>query len=424
MPEIHKIGWKTATSIVISSMIGTGVFTSLGFQLVEVQNTWSIVLLWFLGGALALIGAFTFAELGTHYKRTGGDYIFISEAISPFLGYLSAWTSMIVGFSAPVAIAAIAMESYLMPFKIPNIRVFSVTAVILICLFHSFSLRQSSAFQNFSTVFKIAFVFFVLGLGVYFLPIPNNAISFSTSLSSEVFKPGFAVSLLYVTYAYTGWNTSAYIVEEIDKPEKNLPKSLIIGTLSVTIVYILLQFVFLKFSTFTQLKGQVDVALIATNNILGTTANKWISAGIAFQLIATMSSYIWVGPRIIHSMAQQYKFWKWLRPTNAHNIPIRALWFQCFLILLLLFSGSLERIMLYTSFLLQLMGTLAVSSIFFTKRQTNDYHSPFRPYLQYLYVGFSLFVLTFIVIDRPTESLIGLGILGVGATTYFLSKSA
>jgi len=131
----HQIGWLTATSIVISSMIGTGVFTSLGFQLLEVQNTWSIILLWFLGGILALIGAFTFAELGTYYKRSGGDYVFISESFGPFWGYLSAWTSMIVGFSAPVAIAAIAMESYLAPFHLPSIRIFSVVAIVAICLF-------------------------------------------------------------------------------------------------------------------------------------------------------------------------------------------------------------------------------------------------------------------------------------------------
>lgn len=418
----HQIGWLTATSIVISSMIGTGVFTSLGFQLLEVQNTWSIILLWFLGGILALIGAFTFAELGTYYKRSGGDYVFISESFGPFWGYLSAWTSMIVGFSAPVAIAAIAMESYLAPFHLPSIRIFSVVAIVAICLFHSFSVHHSGLFQNFSTIVKVLFILFLLGLGVYFAEIPNSALQFESPVAPEVFKSGFAVSLLYVTYAYTGWNTSAYIVGEIKSPKQNLPKSLIMGTLFVTVVYVLLQLVILKFASTAQLKGQVDVALISTKNILGTTANKWISAGIAFQLIATMSSYIWVGPRIIHAMAQHFSHWKWLRPSNAQNIPIRAIWFQGAIILLLLFSGSLEQILLYTSFLLQLMGTLAVASIFFIKSQSDSFRSPLKPYLQYLYVGFSVFVLIFIVIDRPTESLMGLGILFVGAVTYFFGK--
>jgi len=260
---------------------------------------------------------------------------------------------------------------------------------------------SSGLFQNFSTIVKVLFILFLLGLGVYFAEIPNSALQFESPVAPEVFKSGFAVSLLYVTYAYTGWNTSAYIVGEIKSPKQNLPKSLIMGTLFVTVVYVLLQLVILKFAS---------------------TAQLWISAGIAFQLIATMSSYIWVGPRIIHAMAQHFSHWKWLRPSNAQNIPIRAIWFQGAIILLLLFSGSLEQILLYTSFLLQLMGTLAVASIFFIKSQSDSFRSPLKPYLQYLYVGFSVFVLIFIVIDRPTESLMGLGILFVGAVTYFFGK--
>ena len=154
----NKIGWFTATGIVVSNMVGTGVFTSLGFQLLAVSSTWNIVLLWVLGGVLALIGAFTFAELGTHYNRTGGDYVFISEAFHPLLGYLSAWTSLIVGFSAPVAIAAIAMEAYLQPFQIPNLRLIIVLIVICICFFHTKSIKFSAIFQNSTTFLKAVFV--------------------------------------------------------------------------------------------------------------------------------------------------------------------------------------------------------------------------------------------------------------------------
>ncbi len=421
MKENQKIGWPTAASIVISSMVGTGVFTSLGFQLVEIQHTWSIVLLWALGGGLALIGAFTFAELGTHYKKTGGDYVFISEAFHPFLGYLSAWTSMIVGFSAPVAIAAVAMEAYLAPFHLPSIRLFSISCILIICLFHSINIKSSGLFQNLSTIFKILFIGFLLGCGLYFSALPNNALNFSADISKEVLKPSFAVSLLYVTYAYTGWNTSAYIVGEIKNPNKDLPKSLIFGTLFVTVVYVLLQLVFLKFGTYSQLKGQENVALVAANTLFGSVGSRWISAGIAFQLIATMSSYVWVGPRIIQSMAQNYRLWGWFKHNNKNNIPVRALWLQGGITLCLLFSGNLENIMLYASFLLQLMGTLAVASLLFTQRRSSDFRSPLRPYLQYLYVGFSIFVLLFTIIDRPIESLIGLGVLAFGAATYLLN---
>ncbi len=416
----HSIGWKTACTLVLSNMIGTGVFTSLGYQLNDVQHVGSIVLLWVLGGFLALIGAFTVAELGTHYQQTGGDYVFIREGFHPFLGYLSAWTSMIVGFSSPVAIAALAMEAYLAPFHLPHLRVYSVLTIIAISLFHSFSLRQSSIFQILTTLLKIAFIGLLIAVGVLLPAPPNNALNTEPSMWQEIGQTGFAVSLLYVTYAYTGWNAAAYIVEEIETPQRNLPKALIVGTVLVTVIYVVLQWVFLKFASYDALKGQADVALIALEQALGKQWSKWISAGIAFQLIATMSSYIWIGPRIIHAMAQHVHLWRFLRPTNAQAIPIRAIWLQCAIILGLMLSGSLQEILLYTSFLLQLMGTLAVASIFKTKGHASAFRSPLKPYIQYAYIGFSVAVLCFIVWDKPYESLIGLGILAFGALTWKL----
>ena len=113
--EQSKIGWKTAASVVVANMIGTGVFTSLGFQLADITNTWSIIILWLIGGVIALIGAFSYAELGTHFRESGGDYIFLSKIFHPFAGYIYAWMSLVVGFSAPIAISALAMTSYLSP---------------------------------------------------------------------------------------------------------------------------------------------------------------------------------------------------------------------------------------------------------------------------------------------------------------------
>lgn len=422
MTKIHKIGWKTAFMLVISNMIGTGVFTSLGFQLQDVRNVWSIILLWILGGLLALIGAFTFAQLGTHFKKSGGDYLFISAAFHPFFGYLSAWTSLIVGFSAPVAIAGLAMEAYLTPFQIPNLRFIIMAVIVAISFFHTFSLKHSSVFQTATTVFKILFVLCLLILGLVYAPTVPNAIDTKTSFISEISSSGFAVSLLYVTYAYTGWNAAAYIVGEIRNPDKDLPKALISGTLVVIVVYVLLQLVFLEFGKFDQLQGQAEIAILSVQNILGPKSIPWISAGIGLQLVATMSSYVWIGPRIIHAMAKHYSLWAWLRPLNTHQIPVRAIWFQCFVILVLLLSGSLQQVLLYTSFLLQLMGTLAVSSFFRIKRNSAGFKSPWSPFIQYFYVVFSVLVLIFIAIDKPTESLMGLGILAIGAVTYFFSK--
>ncbi|MBL7977208.1 MAG: APC family permease [Bacteroidetes Order II. Incertae sedis bacterium] len=421
-PKLAKIGWITATALVVSNMIGTGVFTSLGFQLTNVQNTVSIVLLWLIGGVLALIGAFTVAELGTYHKRSGGDYIFISEAFHPFFGYLSGWTSLVAGFSAPVAIAAIAMEDYFKPLGVPYTRYLSVVLILGLSAMHSISIKHSGWFQLLTTIVKALFIGILLALPFFFGGVPNHAINFYAPIQPEVFSTGFAVSLLYVTYAYTGWNAAAYIVGEIDQPQKNLPKALLTGTLIVTIVYIALQLVFLQFARTDQLTGKSEVALVAIQNIFGNTGANWVSLGIAVQLVATMSSYIWIGSRITHTMAQQHGLWQFLRPCNAAQVPVRALWLQTGITLILLFSGTLEEVLLYTSFVLQLMGTLAVASLLRTKRTVGHFHSPLRPYIQWAYVLFSCAVLIFIMQDRPKESISGLLMICVGGATYFFSK--
>lgn len=416
-----KISWQTACALVISNMVGTGVFTSLGFQLAVVQNTWSIMLLWLLGGVLALIGAFTFAELGTHYAtENGGDYVFISKGLHPFLGYLSAWVSLVGGFAAPVAIAGKAMEAYLAPFSILNLRLLTVAIVLLIGLLHSFSLRHSSLFQNVTTLVKVGFIMAILAVGVFVSALPGNALRWDASYQTEVFTSPFAVSLLYVTYAYTGWNAAAYIVAEIREPRRNLPRALLLGTFGVAVIYVGLQLVLLKFARPEQLQGQVDVAVISLANVLGKSGGRWVSAGIALQLIATMSSYVWIGGRVTQRMAQDFSLWRFLGKQTVQQIPVRAIWLQVSITLLLLFSGTLEQVLLCTSFVLQLMGTLAVASLLRTPRLPGDFPSPLRPWLQWAYILFSLFVLGFILADRPRESLIGLAVVAVGGATYWI----
>jgi len=423
MSQNQKIGWKTAAALVISSMIGTGVFTSLGFQLTDIQNTWSIVLIWSLGGIFALIGAFTYAELGTNFDESGGDYIFLSKLIHPLVGYVYAWTSLAVGFTAPIAISVMAMQSYLSPIN-PSLfnEWFGVAVILILAAVHSVSLGQSGKFHNISTVIKIGFILTLIFLGFWYLPVQENAIDLSGSWQQEIMLPGFAVSLVYVTYAYTGWNTAAYIVDEIKDVRRSLPKALIIGSAFVTILYVLMQVVFLKHASVDQLSGKVEVAFIAFKNLFGTEKGNWISYFIAIQLIATMSSYLWAGSRIIFAMSKDHSLWHKLAIKNNNGIPVRALWFQAVVSILLTLTGTFEEVLLYASFVLQLMGTLTVASIFWLKGRKDAYKSPFKPFLQIAFILFSLWILGYMLFERPRESVIGLLFVLTGIGTYFMSK--
>lgn len=423
MKAKQKIGWKTAAALVISSMIGTGIFTSLGFQLNDIQNTWSVILIWSLGGVFAMIGAFTYAELGTNFDESGGDYIFLSKLIHPLVGYVYAWTSLTVGFTAPIAISVMAMQSYLNPIN-PDIfnDWFGVAIILILAAVHSVSIGQSGKFHNISTAIKIGFILMLILLGFWYLPVQENAIDLSSSWQEEIFLPGFAVALVFVTYAYTGWNAAAYIVDEIDDPRRNLPKALLIGSALVTILYVLVQVVFLKHASVADLSGKVEVAFIAFKNLFGPERGNWVSYFIAIQLIATISGYLWTGSRITFAMSKDHSLWSKLAVKNKNGIPVRALWLQAIISILLTLTGTFEQVLLYASFVLQLMGTLTVASIFWLKGRTGAYRSPFKPLLQIAFVIFSTWILGYMLFERPKESAIGLLFVATGVGTYFMSK--
>lgn len=419
----NKIGWKTAAALVISNMIGTGVFTSLGYQLVDIQNTWSIILIWIIGGLLALIGAFTYAELGTHFNESGGDYVFLTKLIHPLAGYLYAWISLTVGFTAPIAISVMAMKSYLNPIN-PTIfnDWFGIFIILILTIVHSFSIGQSAKFQNISTIVKVVFVLILIAIGFYFVPTVNTSLNFTSTWKGELLLPSFAVSLLYVTYAYTGWNAAAYIVEEIHDPRRNLPRALLIGTILVTLVYVLLQIVFLRHASVDQMSGKTEIAFISFTNLLGASGGKWISYFIAIQLIGTISGYLWIGSRMTSSMAKDYSLWKPIAIKNKNSIPIKALWLQAFISTILVITGTFEQVLLYAGFVLQLMGTLTVVSILRLKSRKDAFQSPLKPFLQIAFVLFSLWILGYMLYERPKESLLGLVFVGTGFITYFISN--
>ena len=418
-----KIGFFTASSIVVANMIGTGVFTSVGFQLSSVQNTWSILFLWLAGGLLALFGAFAYAELGTHFKESGGDYIYLSRLFHPLLGYLSAWAGLTVGFSAPVALAAMAFIKYLTPFGFQNSTCLAVILIIAIGLMHSFTIRHSSRFQNLTTLFKVLFIVTLIVLAFVLPGQSANALNFSNSWQQDVMTSGFAVSMVYVSFAYTGWNAAAYIADEIKEPRRNLPRALIISTLFVAVVYLLFQYVLLKNARVSELQGKEEVTFISFSHLLGSTGGKWVSVFIALQLIATISSYLWVGPRVTAAMANEYWLWKPLSKQNKYNIPVRALWLHVAISIALVLTGSFEKVLLYAGFVLQLMSSLTVATslrLHITNRDT--FKSPLKPWLQIIFLLFNAYVLVFTFINRPAESLIGIGILGVGLMIYFFDK--
>ncbi|SIP90300.1 amino acid/polyamine/organocation transporter, APC superfamily [Chryseobacterium sp. RU37D] len=421
----HHIGWKTAVAIVVSNMIGTGIFTTLGFQLTDITNTYSIFLLWIIGGILALFGAFCYAELGVHFKGNGGDFIYLKETYHPILGYLVSWISLIIGFSSPVALAALAMSKYLSAFDFSFGNGFAIGVIFLVALFLSFSLKASSRFHNFFTFIKIAFIIIliILGVGLSESETIKNSLQFDNSWQNEIMLPAFATSLVFVTYSYTGWNSASYIAGEIKDVQKNLPKSLIVGTVFVTVCYLLVNFIMLKHASVGQLAGKEDVMGEAANNMLGHTFGKVVNIFIALQLVATISGYLWVGSRLTQAFAKENRLWRSLSVANQKGIPVRAVFAHAVIAALIILTGSFKEIFVYTSFILQLFASLAISTAYFIKK---EHRKIFKSNLFYVFptvfLLFSVYILYFTLIHNPKESIIGLGIVAVGIVLYLIDK--
>ncbi len=415
-----KIGWKTATALVVSNMIGTGVFTSLGYQVADLKNTYTIILLWLIGGFLALIGAFIYSELASKFKDSGGDYIYLSRTYHPALGYLSSWVSLFVGFSAPISLAALAMIKYLNVFGLNLGKEVAIGIIFIVAVFQSFSLNLSSKFQNIFTILKVVFILVLIAIGIYFTPkIDVNAINLSSTWQSEILLPAFATSLVYVTFAYTGWNSASYIVGEIKKPKINLPKALFIGVIFVTICYVLLNFVFLKHASIVSLVNQEDIANIAFTNVLGPNGVKWVSLFIALQLIATISGYLWIGSRLTQATAKENKLWNFMAKENKAKVPVRAIWVHTVISIGLIFTGNFEVIFTYTSFVLQILATLAISTAFFIKKtELKIIKSRLFYLLPTIFLAFSLYICYFVLKEKPKESVFGLSIILLGLILY------
>lgn len=420
-----KLGVLTASSLVISAMIGTGVFTSLGFQVLDIRTGFSIIFLWILGGVISFCGAVTYAELGSVFPRSGGEYNLLKELYHPSLGFVAGWVSVTVGFAAPASLAAMALASYLSS-VIPGLPENHVAAgtVLVLATIHAFSIKVGSAVQNITTLLKVLlmFVFIVFG---FFISESQEVSLLPTAASwPEIISPPFAVSLVYVLYAYIGWNSSIYIIDEMERPKLDLPKSLFLGAGIVMVLYVLINFVFLYTVPIDDLAGQLEVGFLSGAAIFGKAGGVVMASAISFLLFSTVSAYVFLGPRVSKVMGQDIHSLKWLAKTSASGTPINAFVFSTVLSLLFIYTSTFEQVLLYTSFLLILITTLTVSGIFVLRnryeRKKENYSTWGYPVTPIIFIAVSIWTLVFVTIDKPYESLVSLGILAVGLTIYFL----
>jgi len=436
----RRLGLFPSTNIVVANMIGAGIFTTSGLLMTGLNSPLLMVVLWVAGGLIALCGALSYGELGAAMPGAGGEYLFLSRIFNPIFGFLSGWVSFIVGFSAPIAASAMGFSEYLcrawpglsdwlssagIMSEIWTKKVISLSVIIIFTIIHYRGIKTGARVQNVLTVLKVLLIMVLLIAG---FSSPEG--SFTNFSHDSISQPGFAgwktigLSLMWIMFAYSGWNASTYLGAEIRNPKKTLPLSLIYGTGIVIFLYVAMNILYVYAISPGQMKNVISVGGLAMGNLFGKPAEVLFSLLIGFALFSSLSAFIIIGPRVYYSMAKDGLFFKSVARIHPRfGVPSNSILLQCLIACILALSGSFEQILTYMGFALGIFPVLTVAGLFIMRSSgLSVVKIPGYPVTQLIYIAAGLMILILSFLERPGESAIALATVAIGIPAYFIFK--
>lgn len=436
----RKLGLFPATNIVVANMIGAGIFTTSGLLMAGLNDPRLMIILWAAGGVIALLGALSYGELGAAMPGAGGEYLFLSRLYHPVFGFLSGWVSFMVGFSAPIAASALGFSEYFTRaapglidfFQSSGImglagtkKLLAISIILIFTFIHYRGIKYGAKIQNILTILKVVLVVVLLiaGFSSGNGDFNNFAIKGETPSGLAGWKT-IGLSLMWIMFAYSGWNASTYLGAEIKNPSKVLPLSLIIGTGIVMLLYIGLNVLYVYGIKPDEMKGVISVGGLAMGNLFGLSADILVSVLIAFALFSSLSAFIIIGPRVYYSMAKDGLFFKSVAKIHDRfHVPSNSILLQCFIALILVMSGTFEQVLTYMGFALGIFPLLTVAGIW-KLRKSNPEAIRMKgfPIVQLIYIITGLLMLILSFLERPLESSVALLTVAVGVPAYFIFK--
>jgi basic amino acid/polyamine antiporter, APA family len=427
VPGVSTVSVTVATAIVVADMVGVGVFTSLGFQVKDIPSGFAILALWTIGGIVALCGVFSYSELGAMFPRSSGEYNFLSRAYHPAFGFVAGFVSATVGFAAPVALAALALGEYgrsIVPDAPP--MALAVGMVWLVSLVQLTGVRHSSTFQLISTILKVVLITAFLIAG--FVIGTPQAVSFAPQAGDAgyIASAPFAIGLVFVMYSFSGWNAATYIIGEMRDAGQNLPRALFTGTLIVLALYVALNAVFLHTAPIDKLAGQIDVARIAGSYIFGEVGGRIVGAMICIGLISSISAMMWIGPRVMMTMGEDIPALRVFARKSVQGAPAYAILFQLTVATLMLFTRSFEAVLDFIQFSLLFCSFFTVLGVIKLRITRPDLPRPYRawgyPVTPAVFLLVTLFMMYYLVVDRPLQSFFSALIMASGLLIYVVFR--
>lgn len=433
------MGPALATSLVISNVIGVGIFTTSGLLARGLPDPRVLLGIWVAGGVLALAGAFCYAELGARIPRAGGEYAFLRQAYGPLPAFLSGWGSLFAGFSAPIAAASVGFTEYLsfyfpvLSTQGPNAsrgmflpgHLVAALVIILLSSLHYRRVRVGGPVHVALTSFKVGVIVVFILAG--FLLGRGTPAHFAPALEVSRWPqllPAVASGLIFVMFSYSGWNAAAYIGGEIRDPRRNLPRALIYGTLVVIVLYVAMNALYIYAVPLAEMASVIRIAELASRNLFGLNVAPFLNIIFMGTILGSISAMVIVGPRVYYAMAQDGLFPQAIAKVHPRfGTPSNAILLQCAWSVVLLFTGRFEQLLTFSGVVMILFSALAVTAVFVMRRGERGKARPYSgwgyPWTALLFLVVSAWILLVSFRDQPKESLSGLGVVATGIPFYY-----
>jgi APA family basic amino acid/polyamine antiporter len=440
---LRQLGFSSATALVISNMVGTGIFATTGFMAGDLGSARMILACWGVGALFALAGALSYSELGINFPSSGGEYVYLTRAYGPTWGFMTGWVSFFAGFSAPIAAAALAFADYLGYF-LPSVKPANAALVwgsgafalklggaqLVACaliggftVLNCFGVARVAKVQNALTTTKLVVIVgfvvagFVAGTGSWAHFSEPAVRTSTTSLPAQ-----FVVSLLWVMVGYSGWNAATYVAEEIRRPERTLPAALAVGSALVAVLYLGLNLIFIYSTPLESMKGVLAIGSLSASNLFGPRVAGTFAALMALAIVSTVNAMVTIGPRVYYAMANNKAFFRAAAQVHPRwRTPVVAILSQgaCAMVMTL---TPFPQLVMYIGMSLTFFTVISVASLFVFRRRAEwrklravSFCYPLIP-VAYILVGTAMMV--YGLIWQPVACLTAMATIALGAAVY------
>jgi APA family basic amino acid/polyamine antiporter len=428
------IGVTTGALLIVANMIGVGVFTTTGYMVAAIPSPLAILLAWVVGGVAAMCGALAYAELGAALPHNGGEYRFLSRIYHPAVGFTSGWASLVVGFAAPLALFAMVFGKYLnvlvpgipeyLNAVIPGSAAVVPGLVLIVALagMHSIHVGTGSWLHNVFTLGKVGLLIGFIGAGLYYGDLSRLTAQTDLSVAGALASPMFAVQLVYVSFAYSGWNTAAYLAGEFRRPTRDVPRAVLAGTAVTAMLYLGLNVVFLASAPLADLAGKEEVAHVAAVSLFGAGAAKFVAFLIMAGLVSAASANIMAGPRVYEAIGQEYPVFRLLASRPAGGGPVIAIVLQSVLAAVMLATASFDTLLKYVGVTLGLFAGATVLGVMVLRRREPNLSRPYRtwgyPVTPILFLAVEIWMIVFTVRETPMTAVVSSATVAAGLLLY------